>query len=120
MIWRVESHISGCLLQVAGVVVGVDPVVAHSVPASLWWEGLVSGVCKFTLVTMLTSVLKPMFALDLLHGHCVVPETMVVDILRCVQESVPGWVHVDVGCVSWCGHLVPWTICLTFQEGMCW
>ncbi len=105
---------------VGGVVVCNESVVVGGVPAPLWWEGALNGVCKVTVLSMSTSVSKPMFALDLLHGDCVVPETMVLDILSCEQESVPEWVHVDIGCVSWCGHGAPWAILLTLQKGMCW
>ena len=75
-------------------------VVSGGVPSPLWWVGVVNGVCKFTIATMLTPVSEPMFALDLFHGHCVVSEAMVLDIFWCVQESVPVWVKVDIGCVS--------------------
>ena len=105
------------ITEVVGVVVVADEAkVVGCVPASLWWVGVVNGVCKLAVASILTPVSEPMFALDLVHGHCVVSEAMVLDIVWCVQESVPVWVEVDIGyvCLSW--HVVPWVLLLTVQD----
>ena len=91
---------------------GVVDVGSGGVPASLWWVGVFNGVSKLAVLPMLTPCPEPMFALDLFHGHCVVSEAMVLDIFWCVQESVPVWVKVDIGCVSLCWHVSPWAFLL--------
>ena len=75
-------------------------VVGGGVPASLWSIFAMNGMGEGALVIFVAPILKPVFALELFAGHCVVPESIVEDILLCVKESLSVVVPVDMAWVT--------------------